>query len=176
MRLVATILLAAFAIGCGSTGEPPYRVALPDGWVNRTREYHSRFEDGLNARAPAWARLRVSGIVQNSGSRTTIFVGALARPPQVSLRVLARRMIRLSNETVINFELRRRPTAVRVDDAPALIYDYTGSPQEFGAVYVRVALIRHRGEVHLASVTATPHGFPAGASRLAEVLDSWRWS
>jgi hypothetical protein len=83
-------------------------------------------------------------------------------------------MIRLSNEKVINFELRRRPTAVSVDGAPALIYDYTGSP-EFGAVYVRVAVIRHAHEVHLASVTATPQGFPAGASRLAEVLASWRW-
>jgi hypothetical protein len=168
-------LLAAFAIGCGSTEEPAYRVALPDGWVNRTREYHSQFEDRMNAQAPAWARLRVRGIAQDRESRTTMLVAALARPPQISLRVLARRMIRLSNEKVINFELRRRPTAVRVDGAPALIYDFTGSP-ELGAVHVRVALIRHGGDVHLASVTATPHGFPAGASRLAEVLDSWRWS
>jgi hypothetical protein len=175
VRLVATTLLAVFAVGCGSTEEPPYRVALPDGWVNRTREYHSRFEDGLNAQAPAWARLRVNGIAQDGGSRTTIFVAAFARPPRLSLRVLARRMIRLRNEKVINFELRRRPTAVRVDGAPALIYDYTGSPR-FGAAYVRVALIRHADDVHVASVTATPYGFPAGASRLAEVLDSWRWS
>jgi hypothetical protein len=50
---------------------------------------------------------------------------------------------------------------VRVDGAPAPIYDFTASP-EFGAVYVRVAPILH--------------GFPAGASRLAEVLESWRWS
>jgi hypothetical protein len=29
--------------------------------------------------------------------------------------------------------------------------------------------------VHIASLTATPHGFTAGASRLAEILNSWRW-
>ena len=153
MRLLATTLLAAFAIGCGSTREPAYRVALPDGWVNRTREDHSQLEDGLNAQAPAWARLRVRGIAQDSASSTTVFVAELADPPPVSLPALARRMIRLGNEKVINFELRRRLTAVRVAGAPALTR-----------------------EVHLASVTATPHGFPAGASRLAEVLDSWRWT
>jgi hypothetical protein len=63
---------------------------------------------------------------------------------------------------------------VEVDDAPAVIYDYTGSPP-FGAVQVRIALIRHGDDVHIASLTATPHGFTAGASRLAEILNSWRW-
>jgi hypothetical protein len=173
VRRPAVILLALFAIGCGAR-DPGFRVDLPRGWDDKTPEYGSEFERGMNEQAPRWAWIDADGVWQDDTSGTTIAVGRLIVPPPLSLEALAKRMIRLSNEAVINFELKREPTAVRVDGAPAVIYDYTGSPP-FGAVQVRIALIRHGGDVHLASLTATPHGFTAGSSRLAEILDSWRW-
>ena len=118
---------------------------LPSGWDDRTRAYGGGMEEQLNT-----------------------------HPPHVPLRALAGRMIRLGNERVINFVLLRPPTAVRVDRAPAVIWDYAGSPP-FGAVKVRAALIRHSNTFHLVSLTATPYGFQAGSARLAEILASWRW-
>jgi hypothetical protein len=170
MRPLAVTLLALFALGCGNG----YRVDVPGGWDDRTRAYDDGAEAELNEHAPPWARVDVEQVWQDERSETSIVAARLAQPPPVPLRALARRMIRAGNERVINFELVREPTAVRVDRAPAVIYDYKGSPP-FGAVTVRVVLIRHANSVHLVSLTATPHGFQAGSSRLAEMLDSWRW-
>jgi hypothetical protein len=170
VRPLALTLLALVVAGCGSG----YRVHLPSGWDDRTRAYGGGMEEQINDEAPPWGEVEVDQVWQDEGSRTVIVAARLTHPPRVPLRALARRMIRVGNEKVINFVLLRQPTAVRVDRAPAVIYDYGGSPP-FGAVKVRVALIRHANSFHLVSLTATPYGFQAGSARLAEILDSWRW-
>jgi hypothetical protein len=170
VRPLAVTLLALFALGCGHG----YRVEMPSGWDDETRAYARSVEEEMNGEAPPWAHVDVQLVWRDEHSRTVIVAATLSHPPPAPLRALARRMIRVGNEKVINFELRREPTAVRVDGAPAVIYDYSGSPS-FGAVEVRIVLIRHANSVHVVALTATPHGFQEGSSRLAEMLDSWRW-
>jgi hypothetical protein len=41
---------------------------------------------------------------------------------------------------------------------------------------IRNALIRHGGDLYLASLTSTPAGFRRDSSALADVLASWRWT
>jgi hypothetical protein len=173
--LAATLLLALVAIGCGGAApDPGFRVDLPPGWEDRTPEYRERFEEGMNAQAPRWARVDFDGIWEDARGRTVMMVARLTEPSGGPLDTLARRMIRLSNGAITSFELDRGPTGVTVDGARGVIYDYRGTPP-FGRVAVRVALIRHEEELHIASMTTSPEHFQRGAARMADVLASWRW-
>jgi hypothetical protein len=47
VRRLAVTLLALVVTGCGAR-DPGFRVDLPPGWEDKTPEYRSEFERGMN--------------------------------------------------------------------------------------------------------------------------------